>query len=153
MDGWNASFLLETTIFRVYVSFREGISSCHGWNMSPFWCPGQVWASWYGSLEEIGGVQCCMFTTCLHRYETCSKYMGVSTNRDTPKWMVNIMENPIKIDDLGGTPYFWKHPCETCKNARRTDVLFGWLGGVIFWVSRKFCPSIRLTFCPSWKLT
>ena len=21
-----------------------------------------------------------------------------------------IMENPIKIDDLGPTPYFWKHP-------------------------------------------
>ena len=24
----------------------------------------------------------------------------------TPKWMVKIMENPIKIDDLGGTPIF-----------------------------------------------
>ena len=26
-----------------------------------------------------------------------------------PKWMVKIMENPIKMDDLGGktTPYFW----------------------------------------------
>jgi len=27
--------------------------------------------------------------------------MGVSKNRDTPKWMVKIMENPIKMDDLG----------------------------------------------------
>ena len=27
--------------------------------------------------------------------------MGVSKNRGTPKWMVKIMENPIKIDDLG----------------------------------------------------
>ena len=28
----------------------------------------------------------------------------------TPKWMVKIMEYPIKIDDLGGfSPYFWKH--------------------------------------------
>ena len=29
-----------------------------------------------------------------------------------PKWMVKIMENPIKMDDLGGKPttYFWKHP-------------------------------------------
>ena len=26
--------------------------------------------------------------------------MGVSKNSGTPKWMV-IMENPIKIDDLG----------------------------------------------------
>ena len=34
--------------------------------------------------------------------------MDVSKNRGTPKWMVKIMENPIKMDDLGGkTPYFW----------------------------------------------
>ena len=31
---------------------------------------------------------------------TCNK-MGVSKNRGTPKWMVKIMENPIKVDDLG----------------------------------------------------
>ncbi len=24
-----------------------------------------------------------------------------------------IMENPIKMDDLGGFPYFWKHPYNT----------------------------------------
>ena len=30
--------------------------------------------------------------------------MGVSKNSGTPKWMVNIMENPIKMDDLGGKP-------------------------------------------------
>ena len=28
-------------------------------------------------------------------------YMGVSKNKGTPKWMVKIMENPIKMDDLG----------------------------------------------------
>ena len=32
-----------------------------------------------------------------------------------PKWMVKIMvdkrEKLIKIDDLGGTIHFWKHPC------------------------------------------
>ena len=27
--------------------------------------------------------------------------MGVSKNNGTPTWMVNIMENPIKMDDLG----------------------------------------------------
>ena len=27
--------------------------------------------------------------------------MGVSKNRGTPKWMVKIMEHPIKMDDLG----------------------------------------------------
>ena len=26
-----------------------------------------------------------------------------------PKWMVEIREHPIRIDDLG-VPYFWKHP-------------------------------------------
>ena len=31
-------------------------------------------------------------------------YLGVSNNRGTPKWMVKIMENPIKMDDLGGKP-------------------------------------------------
>ena len=30
--------------------------------------------------------------------------MGVSKNSGTPKWMVKIMENPIKMDDLGGFP-------------------------------------------------
>ena len=29
--------------------------------------------------------------------------MGASKNSGTPKWMV-VMENPIKIDDLGGKP-------------------------------------------------
>ena len=36
-------------------------------------------------------------------------YMGVSTNRGTPKWMVKKMENPIKMDDLG-VPLFLETP-------------------------------------------
>ncbi len=32
-----------------------------------------------------------------------------------PKWMVKIMETPIKMDDLGVFPYFWKHPIKACK--------------------------------------
>ena len=38
-----------------------------------------------------------------------SQNMDVSKNSGTPKWMVKIMENPIKMDDLGGnfSPYFW----------------------------------------------
>ena len=38
--------------------------------------------------------------------------MGVSKNRGgPPKWMVKIMGNPIKMDDLGGkTHYSRKHP-------------------------------------------
>ena len=36
--------------------------------------------------------------------------MDVSKNRETPpKWMVQIMENPIKIDDLG-VPLFLETP-------------------------------------------
>ena len=36
--------------------------------------------------------------------------MGVSKHRDTPKWMVyNLMENPIKMDDLG-VPLFSETP-------------------------------------------
>ena len=39
-----------------------------------------------------------------------SKHMGVSKNRSTPKWMVEIMENLIKDGWFGGTTIFWKHP-------------------------------------------
>ena len=35
--------------------------------------------------------------------------MGVSKNNGTPKWMVKIMENPIKMDDLG-VPLFLESP-------------------------------------------
>ena len=33
-------------------------------------------------------------------------YLGVSQNRGTPKWMVKIMENPVKMDDFG-VPLFY----------------------------------------------
>ena len=33
-----------------------------------------------------------------------SKCYRVSKNDSTPKWMVYFMENPIKVDDLGGKP-------------------------------------------------
>ena len=35
--------------------------------------------------------------------------MDASKNRGTPKWMVKIMENPIKMDDLG-VPLFLETP-------------------------------------------
>ncbi len=38
-------------------------------------------------------------------------------NNGTPKWMVKIRENPIKMDDLGGPPLFLETP--TC-------YLFNW---------------------------
>ena len=36
-------------------------------------------------------------------------YMDVSKKGGTPKWMVKIMENPIKMDDLG-VPLFLETP-------------------------------------------
>ena len=40
--------------------------------------------------------------------------MDVSKNRGVlpPKWMVKIMENLIKMDDLVVFPFFWKHQCK-----------------------------------------
>jgi len=37
-------------------------------------------------------------------------YMGVSKNSGTPKWMVKIMEIPIKMDDLGEKTLFSETP-------------------------------------------
>ena len=42
--------------------------------------------------------------------EILPSYMGVSKNSGgPPKWMVKIMENPIKMDDLG-VPLFLETP-------------------------------------------
>ena len=37
----------------------------------------------------------------------------LNQKRGTPKWMVKIMENPIKVDDLG-VPLFLETPIFTC---------------------------------------
>ena len=39
--------------------------------------------------------------------------MGVSKNRGTPKWMVKIMENTIKMNDLRVFPLFLETPIWT----------------------------------------
>ena len=46
------------------------------------------------------------------RKATLPKFnMDVSKNKGIPKWMVKIMDNPIKIDDLGVFPLFLEgHP-------------------------------------------
>ena len=41
-----------------------------------------------------------------------SSQFGVSKNNGTPKWMVKIMENTIKMDDLG-VPLFLETPKKT----------------------------------------
>ena len=47
------------------------------------------------------------------------EYMGVSKNRNTPKWMVKIMETPIKMDDAG-VPLFLETPIICWKGERFT---------------------------------
>ena len=45
------------------------------------------------------------------RFSTLQRiYMDVSKNEGIPKWMVKIMENPMKIHDLGGPPLFLETP-------------------------------------------
>ena len=51
-------------------------------------------------------------------FALCIK-LGVSKNGGTPKWMVKIMENPIKIHDLGGkNHYFWVDAHIICTKLR-----------------------------------
>ena len=56
--------------------------------------------------DRLGGLKATAKLPCFF----CRKHLGVSKNMGTPKWMVKIMENLIKMDDLGGYHYFWKHP-------------------------------------------
>ncbi len=47
-------------------------------------------------------------------------YVGVSKNRGTSKMDGLQWKTPIKMDDLGGYHYFWKHPCS---NNKPTELL------------------------------
>ena len=42
----------------------------------------------------------------VQKHDTLWHYTDVSKNRGTLKWMVKIMETPIKMDGLGGPPLF-----------------------------------------------
>ena len=53
--------------------------------------------SCYGTEHDL--IWCPKCTPCA--CEAGKLQMGVSENRGTPKWMVKILENPIKMDDLG----------------------------------------------------
>ncbi len=69
-------------------------------------------------------------------------YMGGSKNRGkTPKWMVKIMEKPIKKDDLGGLPLFLEtsiiYTQQTGENTNPTND-----GDESFWL-RKFTEYRR----------
>ena len=70
-------------------------------------------ASYYYELEARLPSVCKFHTHKFGLYERKGYHnMGVNPKirGKPPKWMVKIMENPIKMDDLGGHPYFWKHP-------------------------------------------
>ena len=64
-----------------------------------------------------------------------------------PKWMEKIMENPIKLDDLGVppcTPYFWKHPNMLVKLwLKSMKILLKWydLGGFPIFLETPHVPS------------
>ena len=63
-----------------------------------------------------------------------TQYMDVSKNRGTPKWMVKIMGNPVKMDDLGPTPIFG--------NSHIINYMFQviqspWLFIPLSWMSRR----------------
>ena len=51
-------------------------------------------------------------TRLFHLFFFVIAYTGVSKNRCIPKWMVKMMENPIKIHDLGGPPLFLETPIQ-----------------------------------------
>ena len=57
-------------------------------------------------------------------------HVGVSKNRGTPKWMVKIMENPIKIDDLGVSLFLETPMFQIRFSAELRNKLF----------VHKFCP-------------
>ena len=101
-----------------------------------------------------------MYQISIYKYwcnYTMIHYMDVSKNRDTPKWMVKIMENPIKMDDLGDPPLFLetsiykntvdmfnpKGQSESCATGRETTASTGMMrqGWIIscqiHWFMRK----------------
>ena len=73
--------------------------------------------------------------------------VGVSKNRGTSKWMVKIMENPIKMDDLGGfNPLFSvAHPCSH-KNVLLEPVKKRFLKSENFVERSNTSPSLRCLY-------
>ena len=107
------SFLVKKTIVVVYHHFRkppyESIT-----RPSPYLYPRRSEES--ALLEDRQSLHD------LHQAKAAN--MGVSKNRDTPKWMVKIMENLIKMDDLGGTKTYFRKQPHGCIGS---IVEFGWV--------------------------
>ena len=68
----------------------------------------------HGSVEKgcISNISFLSFRVIFHFHDYGRKvrYMGVSKNSGTPKWMVKIMENPMNKWMIWGYPYSCKHP-------------------------------------------
>ena len=47
-------------------------------------------------------------------YGWSPRYGGFLSHGGTPRWMVKIKENPIRMDDMGGYSYFRKPPSTNC---------------------------------------
>ena len=96
MDGWNTTFLLGRPIFRGYVSFREGSPSLSVDNGDQtFWVPPNWWfhLRWHPLSERA-----CAPAWNQEEFWNIWVFpkIGVSPQNG---WF--IMENPIKMDDLG----------------------------------------------------
>ena len=60
-----------------------------------------------GGGESLGGFRACWVperSSISPTKSQCPLYGWKPKNSGTPKWMVKITENPIKMDDLGGKP-------------------------------------------------
>ena len=79
--------------------------------------------------------------------------MGVSKNRDTPKWMVKIMENPIKNGWFGGIlPHYFRKAIQIEMYSPRSQVPRFHIRLLVIWeaaVARSRSPtppSLDVTF-------
>ncbi len=66
-----------------------------------------------------------------------------------PKWMVKIMENPIKIDDLGGPPLFLETPI--CLNLQQVSTLES--SRLSIFMIQNWLVGIFFAFYFAWRIT
>ena len=84
---------------------------------------------------------------------TDNDYLGVSKNRGTPKWMAKIMENPIKMDDLGVPLFLETLICIQNNLGTSWDpkliLLIEFLSSTLTTPSHNFCPGTKAPEKPS----
>ena len=94
--------ILPNTFPRIFSNILRSRKNCHAFNgggMRRAWLMASVFKIFRVFEWSLCGT-----------WGSVSPLMGVSKNRGgPPKWMMKIMENPIKIDDLG-VPLFLATP-------------------------------------------